>query len=114
MLELYNQNDIGRWPEMKQALAEVFKSKTRQQWCDIFEGSDACVSPVLALGEAPSDAHNASRGIFCTDGPDDGIWVEASPALSRTPARRASDSWRASDDPEMAASALLEAWPSKL
>lgn len=77
-----NQNDIARWPDMKKALAEVFKSKTRQQWCEIFEGSDACVAPILNMTEAPRHPHNVERGSFI----DVGGHIQPGPApkFSRT------------------------------
>ena len=50
--------------EMKSKLTDIFKTKTRQEWCQIFDGSDACVTPVLELDEAPDHAHNKARESF--------------------------------------------------
>merc|ERR1719391_1389033 len=47
--------------ELKVKVAEIFQKKTRNEWCEVFEGSDACVTPVLGIREAPSFPHNASR-----------------------------------------------------
>jgi alpha-methylacyl-CoA racemase len=58
------QHDRDAWPALKQQLAAIFATKTRQQWCAIFEGSDACVAPVLSMAEAPHDPHNAERKTF--------------------------------------------------
>ena len=58
------QHDRTAWPSLKERLAGVFATKTRQEWCAIFEGSDACVAPVLSLAEAPHDPHNAERKTF--------------------------------------------------
>ena len=58
------QHDRSAWPSLKERLAGVFAAKTRQEWCAIFEGSDACVAPVLSLAEAPYDPHNAERKTF--------------------------------------------------
>ena len=58
------QHDRSLWPALKQKLAAVFAAKTRAEWCALFEGSDACVAPVLSLSEAPNDAHNSARGTF--------------------------------------------------
>jgi alpha-methylacyl-CoA racemase len=58
------QHDRALWPALKQKLAGVIAQKTRAQWCEIFDGSDACVAPVLTLAEAPRDPHNAERGTF--------------------------------------------------
>jgi len=58
------QHDRSRWPEMRKQFSAVFKSKTRDEWCRVFEGSDACFAPVLSWSEARRDAHNASRKAF--------------------------------------------------
>jgi alpha-methylacyl-CoA racemase len=52
------------WPEMKEELARIFKTKTRDEWDAIFEGTDACVTPVLSLEEAADHPHNVSRGLY--------------------------------------------------
>ncbi|MEH6543276.1 MAG: CaiB/BaiF CoA-transferase family protein [Porticoccaceae bacterium] len=56
-----DHQDKTLWPEMQTQLEAVFASKTRDQWCAIFEGSDACVSPVLNFDEATSYPHNVAR-----------------------------------------------------
>jgi alpha-methylacyl-CoA racemase len=61
---LPEQMDQTRWPEMKVRFAEVFKSKTRAQWTEIFEGTDACVAPVLSPAEAAEHRHSKARGSF--------------------------------------------------
>jgi alpha-methylacyl-CoA racemase len=61
---LPKQYDTERWPETKAKFAAALKSKTRDEWCRIFEGSDACFAPVLSLAEAPKHPHNAARGTF--------------------------------------------------
>ncbi len=58
------QHERALWPSLKQRLADVFATKSRQEWCDIFEGSDACVAPVLSLAEALVDPHNSERKTF--------------------------------------------------
>ena len=105
-----SQMDQQRWPEMSERLATRFAERTRDEWASHFDGSDACVSPVLSLAEAPTDAHNASRGIFSSAGPGGGAWVEAPPVLSRTPARRAAESKRARDGDGIDAELVLEDW----
>jgi alpha-methylacyl-CoA racemase len=74
--------DRTRWPELKQALSELFKTKTRDEWSECFEGSDACVSPVLSAREAAAHPHNIERGTFVTDGP---LQAAPAPRFSRTP-----------------------------
>jgi alpha-methylacyl-CoA racemase len=76
--------DRKRWPEAKANLAARFKARTRDEWCRLLEGSDACFAPVLSLAEAPIHPHNVARGTFIEV---DGI-VQPGPAprFSRTPA----------------------------
>ena len=58
------QMNPAMWPEQKQKMEAVFKSKTRDEWCEIMEGSDVCFAPVLGLAEAPSHPHNVARNSF--------------------------------------------------
>lgn len=58
------QNDKAEWPRMKARLVEVFKTKTRDEWCRLMEGSDVCFAPVLSMFEAPEHPHNRERGTF--------------------------------------------------
>ncbi|MER5774510.1 CaiB/BaiF CoA-transferase family protein [Streptomyces sp. NPDC002039] len=58
------RKDLARWGELRETVAARFKSRTRQEWTVVFEGSDACVAPVLSLGEAPAHPHLAARGTF--------------------------------------------------
>ena len=58
------QMDRALWPEMRTRLAEIFMSRTRAQWCELLEGTDACFAPVLSIEEAPGHPHNARRGTF--------------------------------------------------
>lgn len=56
-----NQNDRSKWPEMKAMLVDVFKGKTRDEWCEIMEGTDICFAPVLDMQEAYHHPHNQAR-----------------------------------------------------
>ncbi len=77
------QMDAKQWPALKQELTEVFKSKTRDEWCEIMEGTDVCFAPVLSVFEAPEHPHNQARGTFIEL---DGVVQPApSPRFSRTP-----------------------------
>jgi alpha-methylacyl-CoA racemase len=58
------QMDAKRWPEMKEKLAAVIRTQTREHWAKLFEGSDACVAPVLSLDEAAAHPHNRARQAF--------------------------------------------------
>lgn len=52
------------WPRLAERLEAIFKSKTRDEWCAIMEGTDVCFAPVLSMGEAPDHPHNRARGSF--------------------------------------------------
>jgi len=56
--------DRAKWPEFSQRIADVVKRKTRDEWMTIFDGTDACVAPVLSMDEAPKHPHNATRKTF--------------------------------------------------
>jgi alpha-methylacyl-CoA racemase len=58
------QMDPALWPAQKEKLAAVFRTKTRDEWCAIMEGTDVCFAPVLGLAEAPNHPHNKARGTF--------------------------------------------------
>ncbi|MGV9511079.1 CaiB/BaiF CoA transferase family protein [Streptomyces tendae] len=58
------RDDIARWPELREAVAARFKSRTREEWTAVFADSDACTAPVLSLREAPHHPHLAARATF--------------------------------------------------
>jgi len=62
--DFQNQMDVTKWPELKEKITQVFKSKTRQEWCDIMEGTDVCFAPVLSFDEAINHPHNVARKTF--------------------------------------------------
>jgi alpha-methylacyl-CoA racemase len=77
------QFDSATWPAMKERLAAIIKTKSRDEWCRLLEHSEACVAPVLGLGEAPQHPHNAYRGTFTEVA---GVVQPApAPRFSRTP-----------------------------
>ena len=81
--EVPAQHDRARWPEMRALFEKTFKSKTRDEWCKAFEGSDACFAPVLSWSEARSNAHNTFRKSFVEVS---GVAQPApAPRFSRTP-----------------------------
>jgi alpha-methylacyl-CoA racemase len=59
-----DQRDRTGWPRWKQALTERFKTRTRDQWCAMLEGTDACFAPVLSMQEAHTHPHNQARAAF--------------------------------------------------
>lgn len=78
------QMDKDQWVGFKDELVEVFKTKTRDEWCEVMEGSDVCFAPVLSVFEAPEHPHNAARKTFVEV---DGVTQPApSPRFSRTQA----------------------------
>jgi alpha-methylacyl-CoA racemase len=80
---LPDRDDPALWPEGKRRLAEIFASRSRDEWVAVFDGSDACVSPVLSLDEAPRHPHAVARSAFV----DIGGTAQPAPAprFSKTP-----------------------------
>jgi alpha-methylacyl-CoA racemase len=58
------QLNPAAWPILKTRLADIFRTKTRDQWCALMEGTDICFAPVLSLAEAPLHPHNVARKAF--------------------------------------------------
>jgi alpha-methylacyl-CoA racemase len=58
------QMDRSGWAGLKERLAAVFRTRTRDEWCTLLEGTDVCFAPVLSMGEAPEHPHNRARGTF--------------------------------------------------
>jgi len=81
---LPDQHDQTRWPEMKVKFAEIFAARTRDEWCAIFDGTDACVAPVLGLGEVGDHPHNKARNLLIHNADGD-LEPGPAPRLSRTP-----------------------------
>lgn len=74
----------GEWAALRVKLAHVFLTRTRAQWCELLEGTDACFAPVLSMNEAPDHPHNQARGTFVRQ---DGVLQPApAPRFDRTPA----------------------------
>ncbi len=81
--EFGDQDNQEAWPQMKARLTEIFKQKTRAQWCELLEGTDACFAPVLSLLEAPEHPANAARGTYIEV--DGMVQPAPAPRFSRTP-----------------------------
>ncbi len=62
--ELPGQYDKGRWPELRRSIADAFAQRTRAEWESVFDGTDACVTPVLSIAEAPEHPQNIARRVF--------------------------------------------------
>ena len=80
--EFARQMDRSSWPHLKQRIAEVFRTRTRAEWCDLMEHTDVCFAPVLRMDEAAEHPHNVARGTFVAPG---GVTQPApAPRFSRT------------------------------
>ena len=79
---LPSQHEQTRWPEMRKRFADVFMTRTRDEWCRVFEGSDACFAPVLSFSEARRHAHAVERHLFITS--KDVPQPSPAPRFSRT------------------------------
>lgn len=81
--ELPYQHDRSSWESMRERVTELFKTRTRDEWCEIMDASDVCFAPVLSLAEAPTHPHNVHRGTFVEN---QGVVQPApAPRFSRTP-----------------------------
>ncbi|MCM3885568.1 CaiB/BaiF CoA-transferase family protein [Frankia sp. R82] len=103
---LPGQYDRAGWPVLRARFAGAFASRTRDEWAAVFDGTDACVTPVLTFAEAGSHPHLAARSTIVTVG---GVEQAApAPRFSRTPSAPP----RAPDPGATDASAVLRAWAS--
>ncbi|MGA8850754.1 MAG: CaiB/BaiF CoA-transferase family protein [Aeromicrobium sp.] len=83
-IDLPDRNDFAQWPALRTALADVFARRTQAEWTQIFEGTDACVAPVIPLSEAAHHPHHLARGTYVQR---DGLVQPApAPRFSGTPA----------------------------
>jgi alpha-methylacyl-CoA racemase len=78
-----DRRDRGNWPALRALLTDTFRTRSRDAWAAVFEGTDACVAPILDFTEAPKHPHLAARGTYVER---DGIVQPApAPRFSRTP-----------------------------
>ena len=81
--QFQGQMDRAAWPELSEKIAAVFKTKTRDEWSDLMEGTDVCFAPVLSWAEAAKHPHNVARETFIEV---DGVTQPApAPRFSKTP-----------------------------
>lgn len=83
--DLPAQMSVSDWPKLRQTFTRVFATKTQAEWGRIFDGTDACVTPVLSPDEVVSHPHNKARGSFLKDAQGE-ISPRPAPVLSRSPA----------------------------
>ena len=99
--DFQEQWDRMRWPRLKEKLAARFATRTRDAWCALAEGKDACIAPVLDWAEAPAHPQHVARDAFVTLA---GVTQPApAPRFSRTPAGLP-------QPPQQAQDALLSRW----
>jgi alpha-methylacyl-CoA racemase len=97
------QMDRKAWPDLRDKLTAIFKSKTREDWCKIMEGTDICFAPILTMAEAPKHPHMAARNVF----------VERHGVTQPAPAPRFSRTASNIREPEIAdIGGLISAWAS--
>ncbi|WP_295535116.1 CaiB/BaiF CoA-transferase family protein [uncultured Pseudacidovorax sp.] len=77
------QWERAEWAALRERLAAVFRTRTRDEWCAVFDGSDACVAPVLSMEEVAAHPHNAARQTFVA--PDGVLQPAPAPRFDRTP-----------------------------
>jgi alpha-methylacyl-CoA racemase len=109
------QRNRSLWAAQKKRLAEIFRTRTRDEWCAVFDGTDACVAPVLDPVEAPSHPHHVARGTFIDGQPAPAPRFSRTPAGSPGAAQRAGEGadladWGISDDDASALRAARAIW----
>lgn len=81
--DLPSRDDRSLWPQLRERFAHIFATRSRDEWCAVFEGRDACVAPVLELGEVETHPHSRARQVF---GPSaGGVQPNPAPRFERTP-----------------------------
>ncbi|MDA8371401.1 MAG: CaiB/BaiF CoA-transferase family protein [Nocardiopsaceae bacterium] len=102
--DLPDQWDRGAWPLLRERFAEVLATRTRDEWAAVFDGTDACVQPILSMPEAPEHPHVKARGSVVRKGGR--LYPGPAPRFSRTPGAAT----RAPDFPEPALGDALKRW----
>ncbi len=98
------QHDVAGWPALRERFAAAFATRARDEWADVFAGTDACVAPVLSPAEAPGHPHNAARRVFADVG---GVRQPApAPRFGRTPAAEPKPPRRPGEDTDAVLSEL--------
>jgi alpha-methylacyl-CoA racemase len=99
-----DQQDRERWPRLRELIAATLGSRTRDEWAEIYAGTDACVSPVLSFEEAAADAHNHARILYQhTAG---AMHPSPTPRMSRTAPRRP----QAPEPVPVTSAAVMQRW----
>ncbi|MGU3498656.1 CaiB/BaiF CoA transferase family protein [Mycobacterium sp. C31M] len=99
-----DRNEPAAWPDLSAAIAEVMVTRSRDEWLRIYDGTDACVSPVLTYDEVAADRHNEARGLY--EDVEGVLHPAPAPRFDRTPSRRPQPSSRTPSDVE----AIVKQW----
>lgn len=98
MISMNDPKARERWPALRDALSNAFRSRTREEWCELLEGTDVCFAPVLSLEEAARHPHNEARGTFIDI---EGVVQNApAPRFSRTSSPRPAPPRKPGEDTE--------------
>lgn len=93
-----SQHDRDSWPQVREQLAAVFATRTREEWAAVFAELDACVAPVLSAQEAVDDPHLAARGVYRRASAERPVHPAPAPRLSVTPGSPGSEPGRLGED----------------
>jgi alpha-methylacyl-CoA racemase len=80
----FDTQDAAQWPRLRERLAQIIATRPRAEWCALLEHTEACVTPVMSMRDAPLHPHNVARGTFTTV--DGVVQPQAAPRFSATPA----------------------------
>ncbi len=99
---LPDRNDRANWPAIKARFSELFATKSRAEWCDLLEGTDACFAPVLTFAEAMAHPQIQALGTFVPDGDESSTELRPLPRLANNPITpRPSPAWPGADADEV-------------
>ena len=100
----FDTQDAAQWPRLRERLAQIIATRPRAEWCALLEHTEACVTPVMSMSDAPLHPHNVARGTFATV--DGVVQPQAAPRFSATP----SSLRMVQSRPEKAPTAALRDW----
>jgi alpha-methylacyl-CoA racemase len=95
---LPDRNDASQWETLRALFTQAFRTRTRDDWAAVFDGTDACVTPVLTFGEATVDSHMTARGAVTMI--DNVMQASVAPRFSRTPPGAPEGPVRVATDPD--------------
>jgi alpha-methylacyl-CoA racemase len=96
--QLPDRNDVSQWDSLRAMFMQLFRTRTRDEWAAVFDGTDACVTPVLTFAEAAADSHMTARGAVGVI--DNVIQASVAPRFSRSVPRAPDGPARVATDPE--------------